>query len=104
MRLWRMDADIVELKYLTRPCPASSCALRSMEARMTPTAEQVAPHIGSFLDMLDAAFRRYGVADGLPERFRHAVAACPRHMFVHRFRLGRVPWNNSSNDDDLRDA
>jgi hypothetical protein len=27
-----------------------------------------------FLDMLDAAFRRYGVTNGLPERFRSAVA------------------------------
>ncbi len=55
---------------------------------MTPTPEQIAPHMARFLDMLDAAFRRYGVPDGLPERFRNAVAATPRHMFVHRFRLG----------------
>jgi len=55
---------------------------------MTPTPEQVARHMARFLDMLDAAFRGYGVPDGLPERFRDAVAATPRHMFVHRFRLG----------------
>ena len=58
---------------------------------MTPTPEQIAPHMARFLDMLDAAFRRYGVPDGLPERFRNAVAATPRHMFVHRFRLGWRP-------------
>jgi hypothetical protein len=28
---------------------------------MTPTPEQVAPHMARFLDMLDAAIRRYGV-------------------------------------------
>jgi hypothetical protein len=58
---------------------------------MTPTPDQVAPHIARFLDMLDAAFRGYGVSDGLPERFRNAVAATPRHMFVHRFRLRGGP-------------
>ena len=35
------------------------------------------------LDMLDAAFGRYGV----PERFRNLVAATPRHMFVQRLGL-----------------
>jgi protein-L-isoaspartate(D-aspartate) O-methyltransferase len=71
---------------------------------MTPSPEQVAQHIARFLDTLDAAFRRYGVPDGMPERFRRAVAACPRHMFVHRFRLGGVPWHNRINEDHLRDA
>jgi hypothetical protein len=32
--------------------------------------------------MLDAAFRGYGMPGGLPERFRNAVAATPRRMFV----------------------
>jgi hypothetical protein len=50
---------------------------------MTPTPEQVAPHMSRFLDMLDAAFRGYGMPGGLPERFRNAVAATPRRMFVH---------------------
>jgi protein-L-isoaspartate(D-aspartate) O-methyltransferase len=54
---------------------------------MTPTPEQVAPHMARFLDMVDAEFRRNGLLGGLPERLRHAVAATPRHMFVHRFRL-----------------
>lgn len=54
---------------------------------MTPTLEQIAPHMARFLDMLDTAFRRYGLPGGLPERFRQAVAATPRHLFVHRFRL-----------------
>jgi hypothetical protein len=44
---------------------------------MTTTPEEVAPHMGRFLDMLAAAFRRWGVPDGLPERFRDAVAATP---------------------------
>ena len=39
-----------------------------------PTAEQIAPHMAQFLDMLDSAFRSYGALDGLPERFRYAVA------------------------------
>ncbi len=54
---------------------------------MIPTLEQIAPHMAQFLDMLDAAFRCYGAPDGLPEPFRNAVAATPRHSFVHRFRL-----------------
>lgn len=55
---------------------------------MPLSAEQVAPHAARFLAMLDAAFRGYGVPDGLPERLRAAVAATPRHRFVHRFRIG----------------
>ncbi len=47
-------------------------------------------HIGRFLAMLDAAFRRHGEADGLPERFREAVRGTPRHRFVHRFRADRA--------------
>lgn len=58
---------------------------------MTPTPEPVAPHMARFLDMLDAEFRRNGLSDGLPERLRNAVAATPRHMFVHRFRLRDTP-------------
>jgi protein-L-isoaspartate(D-aspartate) O-methyltransferase len=57
------------------------------EATMTALDAQAEPHQARFLDMLDAAFRRYGVPDGLPPRFREAVAATPRHRFVHRFRL-----------------
>jgi hypothetical protein len=49
---------------------------------MTPTSQEVAPHMAPLLDMLDAAFQRYGV----PEWFRNAVAATPRRMFVHRSR------------------
>ena len=70
---------------------------------MTPTSEQVAPHLARFLDMLDSAFRRYGVPDGLPERFRDAVAATPRHMFVHRFRLGGGPTRDRIDEGALRD-
>ena len=70
---------------------------------MTPTAEQVAPHIARFLDMLDAAFRRYGVPGGLPERFRDAVAATPRHMFVHRFRVSGGPLRDRIDEGSLRD-
>jgi protein-L-isoaspartate O-methyltransferase len=70
---------------------------------MTPTSEQVAPHMARFHDMLDVAFRRYGVPGGLPERFRDAVAAMPRHMFVHRFRLGREPLRGRIDKDALRD-
>ncbi len=52
------------------------------------THEQVAPHMARFLHMLDGMFRRYGASDGLPNRLRDAVAATPRHLFVHRFRIG----------------
>jgi hypothetical protein len=66
---------------------------------MTPTPEQVAPHMARFLDMLDAAFRRYGV----PEPFRDAVAATPRHMFVHRYRLSGGPTRDLIDEGALRD-
>ena len=69
---------------------------------MTLTHEQVASHMARFLDMLDGAFRRYGAPDGLPRRFRDAVAATPRHHFVHRFRLGGVL--RPASDDTLRDS
>lgn len=70
---------------------------------MTPIPEHVAPHMARFLVMLDAAFRRYGAPDGLPERFRHAVAATPRHLFVHRFRLGGGPLQDRTDEGSLRD-
>jgi protein-L-isoaspartate(D-aspartate) O-methyltransferase len=70
---------------------------------MTPTPEEVAPHMAQFLDMLDIAFRRYGALDGLPERFRDAVAATPRHMFVHRFRLSGGPLRDRVDEGALRD-
>jgi hypothetical protein len=70
---------------------------------MTPTPEEVALHMARFLDMLDAAFRGYGVPDGLPERFRNAVAAAPRHKFVHRFRLSGGPLRDRIDESSLRD-
>lgn len=65
---------------------------------MTPPPEQATPHMARFLDMLDAAFRGYGVPDGLPPRFRDAVAATPRHRFVHRFRIGDGPLRDNDAD------
>jgi protein-L-isoaspartate(D-aspartate) O-methyltransferase len=56
-----------------------------------------------FLGMLDAAFRRQGVSDGLPPRYRDAVTATPRHIFVHRFRLGGGPQRDRIDEDSLRD-
>jgi protein-L-isoaspartate(D-aspartate) O-methyltransferase len=70
---------------------------------MTPTPEQVAPHMARFLDMLDAAFRGYGVPNGLPERLRDAMAATPRHIFVHRFRLRDGPLCDRIDKGSLRD-
>ncbi len=65
---------------------------------MTLPTEQIAPHMARFLDTLDAAFRRYGVPDGLPPRFRDAVTATPRHGFVHRFRIGDGPLRDNDAD------
>jgi protein-L-isoaspartate(D-aspartate) O-methyltransferase len=71
---------------------------------MLPTAEQIAPHMGRFLDRLDSAFRHYGAPDGLPERFRQAVATTPRHLFVHRFRLKDLSAKSQTDEDPLRDC
>ncbi len=68
------------------------------EAATTVSAEQVAPHAARFLDVLDAAFRSYGVPDGLPPRFRDAVGSVPRHRFVHRFRIGDGPLQDNDAD------
>jgi len=71
---------------------------------MLPTDEQIAPHMARFLCMLDAAFGRYGAPDGLPERFRQAVATTPRHLFVHRFRLKNLSAKIRADEDPLRDC
>lgn len=60
--------------------------------------DRSAPHQSRFIDMLDAAFRHYGAADGLPPRLREAVAATPRHRFVHRFRIGDGPLQDADAD------
>ena len=65
---------------------------------MTLTQEQVAPHLDGFLDMLDAAFRHYGTRDGLPDRLREAVRVTPRHLFVHRFRIGEGSLRDNDAD------
>ena len=70
---------------------------------MTLTREQVAPHLDRFLDMLDTAFRRYGSPDGLPDRFRQAVRDTPRHLFVHRFRIGGGPLRTHPDEGATRD-
>lgn len=70
---------------------------------MTMTREQVEPHLDQFLDMLDATFRRYGSPDGLPNRFREALRATPRHLFVHRFRIGGGPLRVRADEGALRD-
>ena len=71
---------------------------------MTLTLEQVAPHLDRFLDMLDTAFRRYSSSDGLPDRFREAVRATPRHLFVHRFRIGGGPLQARIDEGALRNS
>ncbi len=58
---------------------------------MPPKQPDIAQHISRFLTMLETAFARYGVQDGLPASIRDAVQATPRHRFVHRFRLGDGP-------------
>jgi protein-L-isoaspartate(D-aspartate) O-methyltransferase len=57
----------------------------------TPSEDDVQTHIARFVAMLGDEFRRYGVPEGLPPRLRDAVAATPRHGFVHRFRIGDGP-------------
>jgi protein-L-isoaspartate(D-aspartate) O-methyltransferase len=57
----------------------------------SPSDNDVATHATGFIAMLDGAFRRYGAMEGLPPPLRDAVAATPRHRFVHRFRLGEGP-------------
>ena len=71
---------------------------------MTTTPDHVAPHMTRFLAMLDDAFRAYGEPSGLPERFRDAVAATPRHLFVHRYRVGGGPLRSAEGAGELRDA
>ena len=66
----------------------------------TPSDEDVATHAARFIAMLDDAFRRYGAAEGLPPRLRDAVAATPRHRFVHRFRLGNGPLQDLHAEPD----
>ena len=65
---------------------------------MTPTAEQTAPHITRFLDMLDVAFN--GV---LPELFDDARDRHARHLFVHHFRLRGGPLRDGIDKGSLRD-
>ena len=71
---------------------------------MTLISEQAAPYMANFLSMLDAAFRRYGEPDGLPDCIRDAVAATPRHMFVHRFRQRGGPLDSPVTQHALRDS
>jgi protein-L-isoaspartate(D-aspartate) O-methyltransferase len=60
-------------------------------ARMPPIEDDIVPHLARFEAILDAGFRGFGVAEGLPAALRAAVAMTPRHRFVHRFRLGDGP-------------
>ena len=64
-----------------------------------PSRDRFAPHLTRFADMVDDAFRRHG-ADGLPPRFRNAVAATPRHRFMHRFRIADGPLRDFDADPD----
>jgi protein-L-isoaspartate(D-aspartate) O-methyltransferase len=86
---------------MSLPLSARTAATRTTlakEATMTPSDKQAKPHMDRFLDMLDVAFRRQGVPEGLPPRFREAVAATPRHRFVHRFRIDGGPLRDSGAD------
>ena len=66
----------------------------------TPFDDDIAPHAARFIAMLDDAFRGYGAPEGLPPRLRDAVAATPRHLFVHRFRIGDSPLQALDADPD----
>ena len=65
---------------------------------MPLSTEQVASYTAKFLETLNAAFRDYGVAEGLPSSLREAVASTPRHCFVHRFRIGDGPLRDNDAD------
>ena len=71
---------------------------------MAPTPEQVEPRMAGFLTMLDDAFRRYGLPGGLPNSIRRAVAATPRHMFVHRFRQISGPEQGTEDAEAVHDS
>src|SRR5438132_12278806 len=99
MRLGSMDVDSGEKnsRHVRVSLRRAHCGTKA--DMMTPTSQEVAPHMAPLLDMLDAAFRRYGV----PERSRNSVAATPRHMFVHRFRLGGGTRRHRIDDGSSRD-
>jgi len=65
-----------------------------------PSENDTSTHIAQFIAMLDDAFRRYGVPEGLPPRLRDAVRATPRHAFVHRFRTGDGPLQDLDAEPD----
>jgi len=66
----------------------------------TPSENDIATHTARFIAMLDDAFRHYGSPEGLPPRLQDAVAATPRHRFVHRFRLGDGPLQDLDAEPD----
>jgi len=66
----------------------------------TLSENDITTHIARFIAMLDDAFRGYGEPEGLPPRLRDAVAASPRHRFVHRFRLGDGPVQDLDAEPD----
>ena len=65
-----------------------------------PSQQDIVTHTTRFIAMLDDAFRRHGVPQGLPAQLRDAVAATPRHRFVHRFRLGDGPLQDLDAEPD----
>lgn len=65
-----------------------------------PSENDIASYAARFIAMLDDAFRRYGAPGGLPPQLRDAVAATPRHRFVHRFRLGGGPLQDLDAEPD----
>ncbi|WP_428485148.1 protein-L-isoaspartate O-methyltransferase family protein [Rhodopila sp.] len=65
---------------------------------MAGIEQDITTHMAGFIAMLDNAFRRFGVAAGLPPRLRAAVQAVPRHRFVHRFRIDDGPLVNFEDD------
>jgi hypothetical protein len=78
--------------------PPGRAHCEAKESMMTPTAEQTAPHIARFLDMLDAAFN--GV---LPELFHDARDRHAPHLFVRHLRLRGGPLHDGIDKGSLRD-
>jgi protein-L-isoaspartate(D-aspartate) O-methyltransferase len=85
----------------SEPAPSEPAPFEPAPFEPAPFENDIATYTTRFIAMLDDAFRRHGAVEGLPLRLRDAVAATPRHRFVHRFRLGDGPVRDLDAEPDL---